>query len=113
MAINKFAFTKVWTNASDFPVYEDSEVQVRADMQELHNETRDYINNTLLASVDTAITDMQTWVTGAVAAATTGTLPDGSITSAKLADGCVTAAKLSAAALTTWLQSVTYADLGV
>ena len=37
-------FSKDWTNAEDFPTYEANEEQVRADMQLLHNETRDYIN---------------------------------------------------------------------
>lgn len=41
-------FSKNWTNAEDFPTYEASEEQVRADMQLLHNETRDYINANLV-----------------------------------------------------------------
>lgn len=85
---------------------------MRADLQELHNETRDYLNNTLLQSVDSSVSQMQDWTKNAVAGATTGTLPDESISTAKLADGCVTAAKISPSALTGWLQSVTYADLG-
>jgi hypothetical protein len=80
-------------------------------MQELHNETRDYINNTILASVDAAIADMQTWTTNAVAAATTGTLPDGSITTAKYANGSVTKEKLAAGAFLAMLNAVTYGDL--
>jgi len=44
MAITTFSFTKDWTNPTDFPTIETSEAQVRADLQILHNETRDKIN---------------------------------------------------------------------
>jgi hypothetical protein len=111
MAITKFAFTKDWTNSSDFKTVENDEAKVRADLQELHNETRDYINNTILASVDSAIADMQTWTKNAVAAATTGTLPDGSITTAKYANGSVTKEKLATGAIADILKTMTYGDI--
>ena len=53
-AIQALAFTKVWTNPSDFPTVETSETQVRADMQRLYDEIRDYINGTLLARLNAA-----------------------------------------------------------
>ena len=45
--IPEFQFSKLWTNAADFPTVEMNETQVREDMQRLHNETRDYINTYL------------------------------------------------------------------
>ena len=101
MSIAKFAFTKSWTSASDFPTTQTDEIQVRADMQFLFDEIRNYLNNTMLGSVDDAITAMQTWTTSAVADATTGTLPDGSIAAAKFATGAVESK----------IKNVTYGDL--
>ena len=47
MSVTQFQFTKDW-NSSDplegFPSIENSEIQARADMQELHDQTRDKIN---------------------------------------------------------------------
>ena len=47
MAISSFAFDPPtgWNDSTRFPTYEGSEVQVREDMQELHDQTRDYINS--------------------------------------------------------------------
>ena len=45
MAFEKLEFTKNWENAADFPAIETSEVQVRKDMQVLHDETRDALNS--------------------------------------------------------------------
>lgn len=50
-AIPSLAFTKSWTSASDFPTYEDSETKVRADLQELHNQTKEYINEQLVPAM--------------------------------------------------------------
>ena len=44
MAFSPLEFTKSWENSQDFPTYEPDEKQVRADLQLLHNETRDWIN---------------------------------------------------------------------
>ena len=44
MAFETFEFTKNWENPEDFPTYEPDEAQVRADLQRLHNESRDAIN---------------------------------------------------------------------
>lgn len=51
MAINNINFTKDWTKPSDFPTYQDNESAVRADMQCLHNETKNYINNQLIPAL--------------------------------------------------------------
>lgn len=42
--IARLSFTKDWNRASDFPTYEADEARVRADMQQLHDETKNYIN---------------------------------------------------------------------
>ena len=44
MAFPKLNFKKSWKSPVDFPTYEASETQVRADLQELHDETAEYIN---------------------------------------------------------------------
>lgn len=49
-------FTKDWTDPSDFPTTEPDEAQARADMQELHNQTREYINNTLVPAIPSGVT---------------------------------------------------------
>ena len=48
----KLSFTKDWNNASDFPTYETNEAQVRADMQLLHDEAKDFINEKLIPSIE-------------------------------------------------------------
>lgn len=50
-AIPSLAFTKSWTSAADFPTYEDSETKVRADLQELHDQTKTYINEQLVPAM--------------------------------------------------------------
>lgn len=51
MAITPFAFDPPtgWNDASVFPTYETSEAKVRSDMQELHDQTRDFINSMVTA----------------------------------------------------------------
>lgn len=44
-------FTKDWTNPSDFPTHEKNEEQVRADMQYLFNEIKNWLNETLIPAV--------------------------------------------------------------
>ena len=53
MSINGLEFTKDWTNPVDFPTYEDNETQVRADIQCLYDEIKNYINRTLLPGLTT------------------------------------------------------------
>jgi hypothetical protein len=45
MALDSLEFTKDWTDPEDFPTYEPDEKQVRADLQYLHNEIRDFLNS--------------------------------------------------------------------
>lgn len=52
MALTKQHFTKLWTDENDFPAVEHSEAQVRADMQELHNQMQNYINSVLTEELD-------------------------------------------------------------
>lgn len=51
MSISQFAFDPPdgWRNHDRFPTYESEEAQVREDMQALHDQVRDYINNTVVA----------------------------------------------------------------
>lgn len=63
MSDTRFEYTRTWTNAADFPylgfsrnwenprdypTFEPDEQVVRADMQSLHDETKTYINETLI-----------------------------------------------------------------
>lgn len=52
MAFERLSFTKDWTNHDDFPTYEDSEAQVRADLQFHPNALRDYLNEVLLSALE-------------------------------------------------------------
>lgn len=44
MSFNRLSFTKNWTNPTDFPTVESDEAQVRADMQILHDESKNGLN---------------------------------------------------------------------
>ena len=102
MAFEPLEFTKNWENSEDFPTYEPDEAQVRADLQWLHNETRDGLNRLIAAlndsgaasqlpfapeagltaqTIQTAILE----VYAAVRDAAAGLLVDGTITKEKLA----------------------------
>ena len=52
MAFNRLSYGKVWTNSKDFPSYESSETQVRADMQYHPDAVKDFINNVLLPELE-------------------------------------------------------------
>lgn len=52
MALDKLSFTKDWNNPEDFPTYEPSESKVRSDMQQLHDETKDYLNKKVVPAVE-------------------------------------------------------------
>ena len=63
MSISPFAFDPVngWADQTEFPTYLDDEPTIRAKYQRLHNQTRDWINNTLIPAVenlDTTVTDL-------------------------------------------------------
>lgn len=47
MKIERLEFSRDWRNPEDYPTLELDETVVRADMQSLHDETRDYLNNVL------------------------------------------------------------------
>lgn len=53
MAFEELQFTKSWENAEDFPTFEQDETRVRADMQLLYNEIRDFINSKLVGTLNT------------------------------------------------------------
>lgn len=44
-------FTRNWENPADFPTIEMDETKVRQDMQSLHDEVKDYINDKLIPAV--------------------------------------------------------------
>jgi len=102
MAFEPLEFTKNWENSEDFPTYEPDESQVRADLQWLHNETRDGLNRLIAAlndpgaaaqlpfapkeglmaqNVQAAILE----VYAAIQEAASGLLVDGTVTKEKLA----------------------------
>lgn len=45
------SFSKSWENPEDYPTYEPDETQVRKDMQSLHDEVKDYLNEVLIPAV--------------------------------------------------------------
>lgn len=47
MAFKRLTFGRDWTKETDFPTYQDSEEQVRADLQYHPNALRDFINGLL------------------------------------------------------------------
>lgn len=55
MSLNRLNFTKDWTSAEDFPTVQMDENQVRADQQLLFNEIKDYLNDTLIPGIESAI----------------------------------------------------------
>lgn len=52
MAFKELTYGKVWTSAEDFPTFQNDEEQVRADMQYHPDVIREYINGTLLPTLD-------------------------------------------------------------
>lgn len=73
MSLHELNYRKSWNNASDFPTYQSSEAQVRADLQYFPDAIRSYINDDLLPAIEDALQEVSL---GAVA--------DGSLTAAKL-----------------------------
>ena len=62
----KAAFSKTWESAEDFPTVEPSEEQVRADMQALHDEMKEYVNDVLIKDVAESFDAVADVVTGKV-----------------------------------------------
>ena len=54
MAFDRLNYEKDWKNKSDFPTYQDSEQQVREDLQFHPDAVRNFINNTLLPALESA-----------------------------------------------------------
>lgn len=52
MSLTRLEYKKTWTSSGDFPTYEDSEQQVREDLQYHPDAIRDYLNGTLLPEVE-------------------------------------------------------------
>lgn len=50
-AFPRLGFTKNWENPEDYPTIETDEQKVRQDMQSLHDETKAYINETLIPAI--------------------------------------------------------------
>lgn len=50
-AFPRLGFTRSWENPEDYPTVELEEAKVRQDMQSLHDETKDYINEKLIPAV--------------------------------------------------------------
>jgi len=113
MSLEKLNFTRRWTSAADFPTFEEDEAQVRADMQCLFDEIRDYLNALVDAlqaqnlpfdpspgvdsvTVQNAIENVQ----AQIAAVAVGQLPAGSVGSTQLGAGAVGSAALAAGAVT-------------
>lgn len=126
MSIQQFEFSKTWRDKSAFPTYQTSEAQVREDLQCLHDEMADYVNNTLVPAINAGssgggssasvsasavsftssagvpednVQDAIENVQSQLAGISQGAVADGSITTAKLADGAVTAEKLASGGL--------------
>ncbi len=49
MGFTRFSFSKLWTNPTHFPTVETDESRVRADMQELHDQSKDGLNGLMSA----------------------------------------------------------------
>lgn len=54
-------FTKNWENPADYPTYEPDEMQVRKDMQSLHDEVKDFLNNELIPRVVAEDATVEAW----------------------------------------------------
>jgi len=52
MSYKELSYTKDWRNAEDFPTVEADERKVRADMQFLFDEIKNYINEVLVAALN-------------------------------------------------------------
>lgn len=64
ITFEKLQFKRNWNNSADFPTFEDDEAKVRADMQELHDETMEYLNETLIPSIEDTLENLTVPGTG-------------------------------------------------
>lgn len=54
MDVKELTFTKDWTNPEDFPVVVNDAVQARKNIQLLHDEVKQYLNETIVPSLRTS-----------------------------------------------------------
>lgn len=59
MELKRLTFTKSWEDPADYPTYEASEPQVRADLQSLYTEIQSYINTVLVPALESVGTESQ------------------------------------------------------
>lgn len=52
MSVKKLVFSKDWNHPEDFPPVVSNAIQARANIQQLHDETRSYLNDVLTVEVD-------------------------------------------------------------
>lgn len=109
---NLFEFIKLWTRPTDFKTYVSDEAQVRADLQSSHDETKRYINTTLVPKINELVEASNAYVEGYLGpndvkevnidtgAVTTGKLADGAVTADKMADEAVGTDQLADGAIT-------------
>ena len=88
---NNFSFSKEWTDADDFPTKEYSEPQVRADIQLLFDELKDYINNVVVAGINDNASSIA--ALGGGGQVDTNSLADDCVTAEKIKDGEITELK--------------------
>lgn len=98
--VRNLQFTKTWRDRTAFPTYSDDEEQIRADLQCLFDEIKDYVNQHLLPAVNTitageiasdggsTVQSELDAVREGLAGVVLGQLPDGSLTAEKIADDC-------------------------
>lgn len=54
-------FTRNWENPENYPTYEPDETKVRKDMQSLHDEVKDFLNNKLIPRVVAEDATVEAW----------------------------------------------------
>ena len=64
MALKQLNFSKSWTEPADFPTVETDETVIRQDMQQLHDETKAYLNGTLLPAIEAGYVPVERTVNG-------------------------------------------------
>ncbi|MBP5462240.1 MAG: hypothetical protein J6Y20_08965 [Lachnospiraceae bacterium] len=126
MAFETFDYTRKWTDpnpTTGFKTYEDREDVVRADLQQLWDEVRDFINEKLVAKLNNrdfevsvgagdvtftptayiSATDVQAaieYVMSQIAESWEGTISDNTITGAKMVEGAIDTRELADDAVT-------------
>ena len=97
MAIQEMAFVPAtgWNDPTTFPEKVNNASDVRDMLQLLHDQTKDYLNDTVKPAIDNL--QAGTIPTGKIenGAVTTAKIADGNVTTAKIADGNVTDAKIA------------------